>query len=490
MGRLQLMEAERDSQTKNMLRLLSADPANLDPQTGVWSEMGVKKASQIDPFIGMQIAQQRAAGLKTMAEVQRMQRAQPFFDRVFGGGAGGAGQTVPLSGVAAQAAGGPVSREAGSNQMPSLQDIQQALLTGDPGAMAWGKGMLEAMKPTALRQGAPAIDITGKVIVPPTPSVPQGMNLTQAPGGGWQAGVVPGFGSAQTALSGIPNLSHALIPIKTSSGQDIQLTQPEYVAWQQTNRLPERYAGVPSPLPKNVPEKDRSAYESVLEGKTPTAYGGAPSAKPSGGLGTIGATQPQQEQIQQKGQEAANTEGGKEFISEMRQNYAKLRDVPATIENMARARALAASEGRSFMGPFGESKLAITKFFRANVPGMGNVKTEGVTSAEELQSTLFNQVMDNLKKMDASPSQYQQQVMQEAFGTLRTDPGSVPKILDVFEDILRNRVKIHNDTVTSAEGRGTAFPYDVNINLPAKGAARTGTPTPAVSGKKVKWSDL
>ena len=202
------------------------------------------------------------------------------------------------------------------------------------------------------------------------------------------------------------------------------------------------------------------------------------------GIGTPGLTQSQPEQIQQAAQTAANTEAGKEFISEMRQNYAKLRDVPATLENIERGKALASSQAKQFMGPFGESKLAVTKFFRANVPGMGNLDTKGVTSAEELQSTLFNQVMDNLKKMDASPSQYQQQVMQEAFGTLRTDPQSVPKIMDVFSDILRNRVAIHNETVSSAEKRGTAFPYDVNVKLPERKVSEASAP------KRVKFGDL
>lgn len=176
--------------------------------------------------------------------------------------------------------------------------------------------------------------------------------------------------------------------------------------------------------------------------------------------------------LQDQSQSAANTEAGKQFIEEMRQNYAKLRDVPATLANMERGKQLAAGQAAQFMGPLGESRLALTKFFRANVPGMENLKTEGVKSAEELQSTLFNQVMDNLKKMDASPSQYQQQVMQEAFGTLRTDPASVPRIMDVFSDILRNRVQLHNQTVESAEKRGTSFPYDVRVKVPKGGSGQ------------------
>jgi hypothetical protein len=291
------------------------------------------------------------------------------------------------------------------------------------------------------------------------------------------------------------------VTIRTSSGQDIQLSRPEYAEYQKSGRLPDRYgqqapAAPTEALPPNVPPEHAAAYQAVLDAsrKGIKASASPAQAQPGQGLGTIGATQSQADTIRQEGQKASNVEAGKEFIAEMRQNYSKLRDVPATLANIEHAKTLAAGSAASFMGPLGESKLAIAKFLRANVPGMGNLNTEKVTSVEELRSTLFNQVMDNLKKMDASPSQYQQQVMQEAFGTLGTDPQSVPKILDTFGSILRNRVDIHNQTVTSAEARGTTFPHDVSIKLDAlpkpnavKDIVNSGSPA---SSKRVKWSDL
>lgn len=288
------------------------------------------------------------------------------------------------------------------------------------------------------------------------------------------------------------------VTIKTSSGQEIQLSRPEYAEFQRTQRLPDRY-GQQQPteaLPPNVPPEHAAAYQTVLDAsrKGITASASPSHAQPGQGLGTIGAGQSAADTLRQEGQKASNVEAAKEFVSEMRQNYSKLRDVPATLANIEHAKTLAAGSAASFMGPLGESKLAITKFLRANVPGMGNLSTDKVTSVEELRSTLFNQVMDNLKKMDASPSQYQQQVMQEAFGTLGTDPQSVPKILDTFGSILRNRVDIHNQTVTSAESRGTTFPHDVSIKLDAspkpnvvKDIVNSGT---QASSKRVKWSDL
>ena len=300
------------------------------------------------------------------------------------------------------------------------------------------------------------------------------------------ASVVPGFLAGQQALgqtpmtrvqnsdqtfSYIPNsqLAAAANPASTPQAAGAQWgpmavgTPPEVAAAAEQLRNNLAQGGPGGTI--QVQPQGAAPNASQFGAPTPTA---APTPPPSpSGPPRFGQTQA--EQIQQAGQTAANTEASKEFIAEARQNYAKLRDVPATLANMDRAKQLALTQAQQFMGPFGESKLAITKFIRSNIPGMGNIDTEGVTNAEQLQSTLFNQVMDNLKKMDASPSQYQQQVMQEAFGTLRTDPQSVPKILDVFADILRNRVAIHNATVKSAEARGTQFPYDVTINLPSNG---------------------
>lgn len=301
-----------------------------------------------------------------------------------------------------------------------------------------------------------------------------GEGVANTPNG--SATVVPGYLESQAAVGRAPlekvqnaDQTFSYIP-RAQLAQD-SLPRPVETPRQLSN------AGQ-TQLPILLAERDKQAQtgrvDPQLEAEIANAQKRAVGQYPSGGPAASGLGGPrrfgqtQAEQIQQAGQTASNTEAGKEFVSEMRQNYAKLRDVPATLENMDRAKGLAASQAKDFMGPLGQSKLAVTKFLRSNVPGMSNLDTSGVTSAEELQSTLFNQVMDNLKKMDASPSQYQQQVMQEAFGTLKTDPQSVPKILDVFQDILRNRVELHNQTVKSAESRGTAFPYDISVNLKPK----------------------
>jgi len=190
------------------------------------------------------------------------------------------------------------------------------------------------------------------------------------------------------------------------------------------------------------------------------------------GLGRFGVTEPEEAKVQRATRQAAGVEASKEFISEMRQNYSKLRDAPAMLSNIEAAKGLI-PQARGFMGPQGESMLTAAKFLN-NRLGM-EIDVEGVTKAEELRTRIFQQVMDNLKKMDAQPSTYQQKVMEDALGKLGTDPNALPRVLDVMGDLVAKRVDIHNQTVDSALRSGTAFPHDVHINLPKKGGKQ---PTP------------
>lgn len=312
--------------------------------------------------------------------------------------------------------------------------------------------------PVNVRPGG-AIYQGGKVVFN-QPQVAPGINLNYGVNGP-SASPIPGMAQAQDALG--------TTPMQEVTNADQTKSYIPKSILSNAGRQAAPQSGQPAmQVPTEVQaQRDAEARKIIGRESMPNGGGAIPTSDVIGGAPKFGQTQ--EEQIRQAGMTAANMEAGKEFIKKQSDNYEKLRDVPATLANMGRARTLATTEAKNFMGPFGESKLAITKFMRSNLPGMQNLKTEGVTNAEELQSTLFNQVMDNLKKMDASPSQYQQQVMQEAFGTLRTDPQSVPKIIDVFSDILKNRVSIHNDTVTSAESRGTTFPYDVRVRLPDSG---------------------
>ena len=161
----------------------------------------------------------------------------------------------------------------------------------------------------------------------------------------------------------------------------------------------------------------------------------------------------------------ASEEAQREFMKSTRTNYDALRSAPTALKNIEEAKALIPA-AKGFMGPGGEALLEAAKFLNNRIGT--SINTEGVKSAEELRSRVFVGVMENLKKMDAQPSTYQQKVMEDALGKIGTDPTALPAVLDVFGDIIRDKVGIHNREVVGAVARGVKFPYDPVIKLEPK----------------------
>lgn len=158
----------------------------------------------------------------------------------------------------------------------------------------------------------------------------------------------------------------------------------------------------------------------------------------------------------------ASEEAQKKFMDSTRTTYDALKHAPVALESIDKAKALVPGAA-GFVGPGGEGMLQAAKFLN-NRLGM-NINTEGVRDAEELRTRIFFNIMDNLKKMDAQPSELQQKIMNEALGNLGTDPGALPRVLDAFGDVIRGKVDLHNREVAGAVSRGVKFPYDPTINL-------------------------
>lgn len=170
----------------------------------------------------------------------------------------------------------------------------------------------------------------------------------------------------------------------------------------------------------------------------------------------------------------ASEEAQKDFIRSTRTNYDALRGAPVAIQSIEEAKKLIPG-AKGFMGPGGESLLEAAKFLNNRLGT--NIDTAGVKDAEELRTRIFMNIMDNLKKMDASPSQMQQQIMMDSLGKLGTDPGALPRVLDAFSDVIKGKVALHNKEVKDAEGKGVKFPYNPIIDLPGQG----GAPAPAAA---------
>ena len=175
----------------------------------------------------------------------------------------------------------------------------------------------------------------------------------------------------------------------------------------------------------------------------------------------------------------ASVEAQKEFMKETRATYGALKQSSAMFENIEAAKKLIPSAS-AFMGVGGEGMKTAASFLN-NRLGM-SINTEGVKNATELQSRLFQGIMDNLRKLDAQPSERQQAALQEALGSLATDPKALSNVLDAFADSVRNKIDIHNAEVQSAISRGVKFPYDPIIKTPAKATAGNVTTNPQYPG--------
>ena len=160
--------------------------------------------------------------------------------------------------------------------------------------------------------------------------------------------------------------------------------------------------------------------------------------------------------------EPASVAAQKDFILESAKQRTALRNSKGAIDNINKAITLIPSSAQ-FMGPGGEPLLNATSFLN-NRLGL-SINTKGVTDATELRSRMFNNIIDTLKKLDSTPTQKQQDTLQEALGTLGTDPNALPNVLRAFQDVIRGKVEDYNADVTEAEKRGVKFPYKPQIDL-------------------------
>lgn len=157
-------------------------------------------------------------------------------------------------------------------------------------------------------------------------------------------------------------------------------------------------------------------------------------------------------------------------------NFDVLKDIPTQIATLNQVKELAP---KSFAGSLAQQKLDAAKFLNNNL-GL-NVAVEKVGNTEVLNTVLFTNIMDNLKKMDAQPSQMQQMEMKKGLGNIGTDPEALPRVIDVYTKVLEGKAREHNRRVKETESgpAKTKFAYDITIPLPGDrtgGAGGGGSP--------------
>jgi len=161
-------------------------------------------------------------------------------------------------------------------------------------------------------------------------------------------------------------------------------------------------------------------------------------------------------------------------------NYTSLSGVPQQIENYRKVKELI-PEAVKFMGKGGEMYADVVSFLNNRIGTNINVNDANgnLASAREIESRLFQGILENLKKLDSQPTQAQQQALKDAIGKLGTEPDALARLVDAFTEPLIAKVKVHNDDVDKALKRGDVRAEDYRIKMPE---------TTDSAPKKFKWN--
>ena len=150
----------------------------------------------------------------------------------------------------------------------------------------------------------------------------------------------------------------------------------------------------------------------------------------------------------------------------LEEGLTKLGNVTGQLANVDAVRQ-AIPGARGMMGTGATALTATANFLKNRLNVQFDADALGaLTDTAKIGSLLFQAVVDNLKSLDAAPSQSQQAAMQEAFGRISTDPDALYEVMDVYETAIRNKVASHNSRVDRAsEGINKQF---FRIDLPPK----------------------
>lgn len=235
--------------------------------------------------------------------------------------------------------------QGGAAGLPTIQGLTPELSRA--AALGWlSPGYVSAIasqnKPISGRAGAPlwGLKPDGTYgIVGFSPKLPEGATMGE---NGVQ--LAPNYAQTVTELGSIPNPSAPMQTVKLSNGQELQLTQPEYIQYTQSGGtvLPSRYSSLRIPgirfgdAPQSMPSPAAPAAPAA-----PMAPQRSGQAEPPP---LVGATQSQSEQVTQARQTAAGKAVDEQFAKDYvafttggaqdaAKQLAQLRDVQAELRN-------------------------------------------------------------------------------------------------------------------------------------------------------------
>ncbi len=298
-----LMEA----QTAGTGKPAQDNPAVDDPAAGQYAPASVSPAVAPDRQMMARILMGHPATQQLGLQGMQQDMQRQGFMAAGGMGAPAASGGVPAAGGMPAPAGGPAQPQGATGGFggPAGGQPMAVWLQLDPTGKAYteqlAKDFSERGKPVVNRgYGIGTMDANGKYVPDPA-SVEQALQM-------------------ERGKQGIQAPMEPPITLDTSGGQKVQLSRPEWADFQKTGQLPQRLGG---PAPTSEPTPDERAAMAKLP---PLSKGGGrvevipgmsqqPAAKPAG-VGTVGMSQPQEDQIRQAREQAAGKEVDQTFAKD------------------------------------------------------------------------------------------------------------------------------------------------------------------------------
>jgi hypothetical protein len=236
--------------------------------------------------------------------------------------------------------------------------------------------------------------------------------------------------------------------MKTSSGREIQLSQPELIEYNTSGRLPTRYLATPQVA---IPPNERAAYEKVASA---TAMG-QPATET---IGVVGATRSPEAVAQDENRKAL----GAAIAKTAGEDVFKQRDVARSLADQVEAiqQGRQAIEKGAFLGTGADVKTDTLKFLKGY---MGiDLKPDELSNTEYLRSTLGKEMLDNAKKLGYNPTDADAKRLDTIIGTIAKDKDALLRLMDWREEMARKAIDLHNANV---EELGRSTPGGLPLNL-------------------------
>jgi hypothetical protein len=179
----------------------------------------------------------------------------------------------------------------------------------------------------------------------------------------------------------------------------------------------------------------------------------------------------------------AGDKGADRWIDLVRDESKQLRTTKNFVASLESARSLIP---KATTGAGAETITAIANFARNR---MGIEIDPKTVTTEELRSQLFQGILANLRQIDAQPTQQQQLALQQAIGTVGSDPQALDRILTFWSDLARARVDDFNSKIDQIEASGAKLPYDPRIKLPERTSKLSSRDQQALNWARSNSSD-